>query len=214
MNPQQFKIWEEQKWREYEADLEKLQVELAAQGLASSGKRNKAEKNLKLKYESEIQIARLGLQDGKEADLYAEILSWTNKKTTFSLEELYTRFPDLSGRLKEWFVSTFRGASDNNDCLIGVGWNDDREHYYYLTSRGRSAYSSLQGTETINIGTIQTTYGDNIRGNKVQQDGNKNKVSIKEGQAKGSWESFFWNVLVALSVGLAIIYIAHLLGWN
>lgn len=66
MNQKQFEIWRQQKWREYDIELRKLQEDYAGRGLASSGLRNQAERDLKRKYESEIEITRLGLED--EAD--------------------------------------------------------------------------------------------------------------------------------------------------
>lgn len=63
MNKKQFEIWEKQKRLEYESDLKVLQDNFASRGLAFSGMRNKAEQNLKNKYESEIEITRLGIKD-------------------------------------------------------------------------------------------------------------------------------------------------------
>jgi len=62
MNKKQFEIWKNQKWREYEIDLRKLQDDFASRGLALSGMRNQAEKDLKEKYNNEIKIARLGIK--------------------------------------------------------------------------------------------------------------------------------------------------------
>jgi len=61
MNKKQFEIWERQKRREYEIELSKLQEDFASRGLASSGMRAKAEEDLKVKYDSKIEIMRLGV---------------------------------------------------------------------------------------------------------------------------------------------------------
>lgn len=63
MNRKQFEIWEKQKRREYRTELEKLQNDLAERGLALSSTRIKAEEDLKEKYDSEIEIMRLGLDE-------------------------------------------------------------------------------------------------------------------------------------------------------
>lgn len=63
MNKKQFEIWEKQKRREYQSELGRLQEDFASRGLTFSGMRNKAEEDLKSKYESEIEIARLGIEN-------------------------------------------------------------------------------------------------------------------------------------------------------
>ncbi len=68
MNREQFKIWEKQKRREYELELEKLQENFAARGLAYSGIRNRAEADLKTKYEDEIEFKRLSIENNMADD--------------------------------------------------------------------------------------------------------------------------------------------------
>lgn len=63
MNKEQFEVWQKQRWRDYEIELEKLREDFAGRGLAFSGMRNKAEDNLRQKYKSEIEIAKLGIED-------------------------------------------------------------------------------------------------------------------------------------------------------
>lgn len=63
MNQKQFEIWKKQKTREYQSELEHLQKDFTNRGLWFSGMRNKAEDELRRKYESEIEIAKLSIKD-------------------------------------------------------------------------------------------------------------------------------------------------------
>jgi hypothetical protein len=63
MNKRQFEIWEKQKRRDCEIELDNLRNDFALRGLTFSSMRNKAEEDLKNKYESEIEIAKLGITD-------------------------------------------------------------------------------------------------------------------------------------------------------
>lgn len=158
MNYDQFTIWEKQKWREYEAELKKLEEDFAARGLAFSGIRNREEKELKVKYDSEIEIARLGIKEN-EGDTYVEILEWANDRVKFNDQELYTRFPKLvEPSLKAWYLNFFRGANNNDDCLIGV-YNDGKGSFYYsLTARGKSAYLNTKQNQIINIASMNKNH--------------------------------------------------------
>jgi len=62
MNQKQFEIWKIQKEKEFEAELNNLQEDFARRGLTFSGMRNKAEKDLREKYDSEIEITRLDIE--------------------------------------------------------------------------------------------------------------------------------------------------------
>ena len=69
---------------------------------------------------------------------YIKILKWADNKNSFTQQELFNEFPELNTRLKEWYLSTFRGAANNNDCLIGV-YNDKKGFFRLsLTAMGRS----------------------------------------------------------------------------
>ncbi len=63
MNKKQFEVWQKQRRRDYEIELEKLREDFARRGLAFSGMRNKAEDDLRQKYKSEIEITRIGIED-------------------------------------------------------------------------------------------------------------------------------------------------------
>lgn len=62
MNPEQFKIWETQRLRECQIELEKFREDMASRGLALSGFRNKGEQDIIAKCRSEIQIQRLAVK--------------------------------------------------------------------------------------------------------------------------------------------------------
>lgn len=79
MNKKQFEIWERQKRREYRVELEKLQDDLAARGLTFSGARIKAEEDLKEKYDSEIEIMRLELDEDTKKEHVAVKMTETAK---------------------------------------------------------------------------------------------------------------------------------------
>lgn len=215
MNHEQFKIWEKQKWREYGSELIKLEEDFAGRGLAFSGMRNKEKENLKAKYESEIEITRLGTQNNKK-DMYLEILEWANNKNVFNLQELYDKFPSLNSDLKNWFLITFRGASNNDDCLIGLGYDDNRLDYYYLTAKGRSVYQNSNQNKKIDIRIekLEATHGDRVNGNKIEQPGDKNKANINYGTKENFFSKLFWYGVIPFLVGLAIIYFALQFGWN
>jgi len=79
MNKKQFETWEKQKRREYGIELDKLREDFASRGLASSGGRTKAEKDLEVKYDSEIEIKRLDIEvDTTEGSKYTNSPSIIN----------------------------------------------------------------------------------------------------------------------------------------
>jgi len=89
-------------------------------------------------------------------NLYIKILKWAYNKVHFTERELYNKFPKLKTKLKEFYLNTFRGAKDNDNCLIGV--YDDKKGSFYLslTAKGRSEYLRIKKKwwEKIIIGVI------------------------------------------------------------
>lgn len=78
--------------------------------------------------------------------LYTKIFEWANKKDRFTDQELYNKFPKLNTELKEWYLKTFKGSTDSNNCLIGVYICDDKKDSFYnlLTAKGRSEYLKIK----------------------------------------------------------------------
>lgn len=254
MNNKQFEIWKKQKIREYMTELEELQNNLAKRGMARSGFRNKAEENLKARYDSEIEIKRLeveeeennkarmvgilnkgknstiignifqnlsiGIQDEgmgtrvkdnifskraeRENDLYKDILEWANSKTSFSEQELFNNFSDLN---KQWYLNVFRGASKNEECLIGVYGDKKGSFYFSLTAKGKSAYLNSKQIPKINIEKIEMIGGD-----KIEQSGKKNKADINKGLIReGVFSKIFWLVIVPLLIGIILYYLPKII---
>ncbi|MDP2945997.1 MAG: hypothetical protein Q8N61_00895 [bacterium] len=75
-----------------------------------------------------------------ESNSFIDILNWAYEhQEGFTMDQLYKKFNNLD---KNWYLRTFRGATNNDDCLIGILKYDEKEdtYYYHLTARGISAY--------------------------------------------------------------------------
>jgi len=77
-------------------------------------------------------------------NLYIKILEWAYNKASFTEQDLFNKFPKLNTDLKSWYLDTFRGAKDNDDCLIGVHDDGRGSFYCSLTAKGISEYYKLQ----------------------------------------------------------------------
>ena len=74
-------------------------------------------------------------------NLYINILRWAYDKRFggFTENELFQKFGISTDELKKWYLHVFRGAKDNEECLIGL-INDGKGSFYCsLTARGLSA---------------------------------------------------------------------------
>lgn len=76
-------------------------------------------------------------------DRYSKILKWAHNKQIFSEKELFNKF-NLNNELdRKWFVDVFKGAINNDDCIIKHYEYKNGEHYYCLSAKGISAYQKL-----------------------------------------------------------------------
>ena|SRR3989344_3070649 len=62
MSKKEFEVWKKQKEKNFEIEIEKLRNDFAKRGLAQSGMRNKAEVDLRTRYDSEIEMERLRME--------------------------------------------------------------------------------------------------------------------------------------------------------
>ncbi|MFA5386409.1 MAG: hypothetical protein WC297_01990 [Candidatus Paceibacterota bacterium] len=137
------------------------------------------------------------LSSNENNNLYAEVLEWASSKFKFSEQELFNEFPQLSDSvLKNWYSNIFRGATNNDECLIGA-YNDKNGSFYYsLTAKGKSAYSLSKQSPKLNIEKIELVGRD-----KIEQHEENSKVEINNRQGKESfWSNFFWYFIIALLV--------------
>ena len=63
MNKAQFEVWKKRQEQVYQNRLEALRNDMAKRGLTSSGIRDKAEADLKDEFESDIEIARIYVEE-------------------------------------------------------------------------------------------------------------------------------------------------------
>ncbi len=88
-------------------------------------------------------------------NLYIEILRWAYDKRFegFTEEELFLKFElNKTETLKKWYLHVFRGAKDNEDCLIGIYDYKNDSYYCCLTARGLSA-----AIDYLNLEEVQKT---------------------------------------------------------
>ncbi len=85
---------------------------------------------------------------------YIEILKWAYEKRIegFSEEEFFEKFnPDNNAVFKKWYLQVFRGAINNEECLIGIYDERGGQRYLCLTANGLSAaiaYLSLEDAQS------------------------------------------------------------------
>ena len=73
-------------------------------------------------------------------DDYLRILKWAHNKKIFSEKELFTRFNDID---RNWYLNTFRGGTNNDECLIKICDYKNNEHYCCLSAKGLSEYQKI-----------------------------------------------------------------------
>lgn len=198
MNPEQFKVWQTQKLRECEAELEKFREEMARRGLASSGFRNKGEQDIVAKYRSEIEIQQLGIIDTS-----------TNMDTSgLSDEELLKIIRDAENT----HVPGSRFHRAQNEWSIR-----QQQRILEATKRGGGVFIEAGGDVT-NHGVIQTSENATVNIAAAGNYSSNDRTRIVQTQSAQSGKSWYEKPLGLIAIGLLVAVlgagVAYLLGWN
>lgn len=97
MNKKQFEVWKKQKKQEYEIALNKLRNDFASRGLTFSGMRDEAENDLKTKYDSDIEIERLGVEEDTNKGRVAVKMTESARNNVFINSQINGRL-ELGGQ--------------------------------------------------------------------------------------------------------------------
>lgn len=65
----------------------------------------------------------------------------------------------------------------------------------------------------IHIEKLEIINGDKVNRDKIEQHGEKNKISIKNKGDEGFLSKFFWQLITGV-IALIVVYVAFRLGWN
>jgi hypothetical protein len=206
MNRKQLEIWEKQKRRECESELERLREDFASRGLAMSGMRNKAEVDLKVRYESEIEIAKLGVEDLSNGH---EATKGTERVGDLPDEELLA----IIRRAENTNVPGSLYQKANTEWQI-------RHQQKILAASGQNrsgVFFEVVGDMT-NHGVIQTDSNATVDIAVAGNYSSNSKTKIIQGVAKNSKKEWYEKPLgivsLAVTAGLIIAAAVFYMHWN
>ena len=179
MNKKQFEIWEKQQRREYSIELSKLQEDFASRGLAISGGRIKAEEDLKAKYDSEIEIKRLGVEEGTKKEHVALKMTESAKNNVFINSPIHGQL-ELSGQNNKFINSKISVFKQKHPFQFWVGVISFITGLMFLAQYFGFIPTSLNDPEiesrpylSISRGELVTEGGANEIRMRIENTGNK-----------------------------------------